>query len=241
MAEKKKRAEGWITFTVNRFLPQYWTDIKTGRLGPQLIGVLLAVLILAAQVNFGVIGASGIHARLLSIAWPYAILIAVFVIYHAVRTPWLISNDQIDAVEALNKTIAERDATIEQQHEAIRASRENPPRNAADQYHYERARAFLDKRGPKFAAALQHLHTHGDLTYSSMGITMQTTWPKGIDRNEAISIYDACMAEGLVTMQEISGIHPARKIFIAPAMASVLSELLYEPRTLTGLADIRHT
>jgi hypothetical protein len=112
MAERKKRAEGWIAFAVNRFIPQYWADIKAGRLGPQLIGVVLAILILVAQIYFGVIGASGIHARLLSIAWPYAVLIAGFLIYHAARTPWLISNDHLDAAEHLRDTIAERDTTI---------------------------------------------------------------------------------------------------------------------------------
>ena len=102
-----------------------------------------------------------------------------------------------------------------------------PQRSPAEQFHHDKAKAFLEKRGVKFVEALRHLHTHGDLTYSSVGVTMHTTWPKGMNRDEAIPIYDACAAEGLVTIQEVPGMHPARKVFIAPAMTNVLSELIY--------------
>jgi hypothetical protein len=129
-------------------------------------------------------------------------------------------------IHSRDAAIADREETIKKQEEKIQAFAQ-PKRNAADQHHYNKAKAFLDKHGPKFVAALQHLRNHGDLTYSSQGITQYTQWPPKMDRNEAISLYEACMQEGLVTMQEIPGVHAARKIFIAPAMAGVLSELLY--------------
>jgi hypothetical protein len=129
-------------------------------------------------------------------------------------------------IHSRDAVIADREETIKEQKEKIQIFAQ-PKRNAADQYHYDKAKAFLDKRGPKFLGALQHLRNHGDLTYSSMGSTMYTQWPPKMDRNEAIPIYDVCMQEGLVTMQEIPGMHPSRKIFIAPAMANVLDELLY--------------
>jgi hypothetical protein len=133
------------------------------------------------------------------------------------------------AENELRTVIASHEETIQQRDQTIQVLNAKPKRSAPDQYNYDRAKAFLDKQGArraKFVAALQQLYTHGDLTYSVMGITMNTTWPKGMDRNEAIPIYDACVTEGLA-MQEIPGVHPARKISIAPAMTNVLSELLY--------------
>ena len=65
-----------------------------------MIGILLALLVLLAQFHFGVIGSDGIHGRVLSIISPYVALMGAFVIYHAVRTPWLISNDHLDSIKA---------------------------------------------------------------------------------------------------------------------------------------------
>jgi hypothetical protein len=99
MPEKKKRAEGWAAFVANRFFPYYWADVKA-RLAAQVIGILLAIAVLVTQLYFGAISANSFHARLLSILWPYLALIAVFVIYHTARTPWLISNDYLDSINA---------------------------------------------------------------------------------------------------------------------------------------------
>jgi hypothetical protein len=100
MAEKTPRIENWRSFVFRRFFPCLWADIKRGKLGAQLIGILLALLVLLAQFHFGVIGSDGIHGRVLSIISPYVALMGAFVIYHAVRTPWLISNDHLDSIKA---------------------------------------------------------------------------------------------------------------------------------------------
>jgi hypothetical protein len=222
MASQKERAEKWRTFMWTRFGIQLWQDTKP-RLSALLIGLILVVFILALQIHYGVIRGEVRH-RFLSVFWPYALLALSFIFYHLARTPWLISNEHLDAIAALKNKNEQRERELQ---ETIRTLEDKPKRSAAEQYHYDRAKAFLVKRGPKFVAALQHLYTRGDLTYSSMGATMTTLWPKGMDRNEAIPIYDACATEGLVNIQEIPGIHPAKKIFIAPGVISVLSELLY--------------
>lgn len=244
MAGPKERAEKWRVFVFNRFFPHFWEDIKA-RFGATVLGILTALLVLLAQFYYGVI-ADGIHGRILSIVWPYVPLLVAFTIYHLARTPWLISNEYLDAIATLNRAVAQHEATstelrelVHKKDEEIRSLNE-PKRTPAEQYHYDKAKAFLDKRGAKFIAALQHLRNHGDLTYSSAGVTMHTQWPPKMDRNEAISIYDACIEADLVTHQEIPGLHPARKIFIAPAMANALSELLYGgDQLLSGLAGIR--
>jgi hypothetical protein len=244
MADRKEHSEKWRAFIFNRFLPHFWEDIRA-RFGATVLGILTALLVLLAHFHYGVI-AGGMHGRILSIVWPYAALVVAFTVYHLARTPWLISNEQLDAIATLNKAVAQHEAIGAKLNELVREKDEDirilqePKRTPAEQYHYDKAKAFLDKRGPKFVGALQHLRNHGDLTYSSAGITMHTQWPPKMDRNEAIPIYEACMQEGLVTMQEIPGVHPARKIFIAPAMANALSELLYgSDELLGGLAGIR--
>jgi hypothetical protein len=160
----------------------------------------------------------------------YGFALAIYVLAYLRGTAKHLDDDRDTRERTLVGTIAEREQSIKERQEMIRVLQEKPKRSPPDQYHYDRAKTFLDKQGaqrPKFISALQHLYTHGDLTYSVMGVTMNTTWPKGMDRNEAIPIYTACMAEGLVSTQEITGLHPARKLFIAPAMTSVLSEFLY--------------
>ncbi len=101
MAEKH-RAESWPRFMSARFFPKLWTEVKA-RLSAQLLGFLLAILILAAQYHFGVIR-SDLHGRVLSIAWPYVLVLIAFLAYHFARTPWLISNDHLDSIKATEST-----------------------------------------------------------------------------------------------------------------------------------------
>lgn len=81
-----------------RFFPTLWTEVKA-RLAAQMLGFLLALLILAAQYHFGVIR-SDLHGRILSIAWPYALILVAFLVFHLARTPWLISNDHLDTIRS---------------------------------------------------------------------------------------------------------------------------------------------
>jgi hypothetical protein len=108
MLEKKPRIESWTQFLLNRFIPFFWAEFRP-RLNTTMLAILAAMLVLAAQLHFGVIGASGIKGRELSIFGPYAILMAIFAIYHAARTPWLISNDHLELI----KEIKNREKSLE--------------------------------------------------------------------------------------------------------------------------------
>jgi hypothetical protein len=96
----KERAESWANFMRTHFVPTFWREVRA-RLVAQLIGFLLAVLIIAAQIHYGVIPGNNVHwrARILSIAWPYLTVLFAFLIFHIARTPWLISEALLESVE----------------------------------------------------------------------------------------------------------------------------------------------
>jgi hypothetical protein len=100
MADSQPRAESWTTFVCKRFFPK-WRDGIRARFVAHILGVVLSFLILWAQIHYGVIRWDGIHGRVLSIVGPYALLLLVFVVYHAARTPWIISNDHLDCLRAV--------------------------------------------------------------------------------------------------------------------------------------------
>jgi len=97
---EKRRAERYRDFFCHRFLPQCWGDIKAS-VAEQVVGIVLAFLILIAQIQLGVISKDAIRVNFLAIAWPYAALIGMFVVYHTLRAPWLVSNSHMDAISEL--------------------------------------------------------------------------------------------------------------------------------------------
>jgi hypothetical protein len=96
----KKRAESWMHFMRARFFPSLWRGVKA-RLAAQMISLLLTVLILVAQIHYGVMPGNNVQwgARFLSIAWPYATVLLAFLIFHLARTPWLISEAHLETIE----------------------------------------------------------------------------------------------------------------------------------------------
>lgn len=99
MGSQRGRAEKWGRFMCARFFPKFWIDFKAS-FWKQLLGLLTAILILIFQYYFHVIGGNA-QPRLLSVLWPYLLLVLVFCLVHLLRTPWLISNDYLDTINAL--------------------------------------------------------------------------------------------------------------------------------------------
>ena len=168
----------------------------------------------------------------------YAFALAVYALAYLRLTAKRLDADRDSRETTLAGDASEQDQTIKERDEAIRVLQEKPKRSAADQYHYDKAKTFLENKGPKFVTALRHLSNCKTLTYSSLGITMNTQWPSGMDRNEAIPVYDACLVGGLISMSEYLGPHPTKTYSIAPKMEKALDELLYEERGLAGLTGI---
>jgi hypothetical protein len=64
--------------------------------------------------------------------------------------------------------------------------------------------------------------------------------PAGMNHDQAMSIYQLCAAEGLVTQRDAMKTAYAERTFaIAPTMETILDELLYEDNGFSGLTDIR--
>jgi hypothetical protein len=101
---------------------------------------------------------------------------------------------------------------------------DQPKRTSAQQYHYEAAQSALRKLGPNATIALRHLKTHGALTFGMYPPIL----PSGMNSDQAMAIYHACAAEGLVTQHDTLKPGSADRTFkIAPMMSEPLDELLY--------------
>lgn len=77
---------------------RYWGVFSSGlkkSTGEQVIGALLAAAIVIYQIHYGIITEAQMKGAYWSIAWPYVILVGVFMLWHLVRAP-----AQIDAVMA---------------------------------------------------------------------------------------------------------------------------------------------
>lgn len=101
---------------------------------------------------------------------------------------------------------------------------EKPQRTSAQQHHYETAQKALQKLGPNAVIALRHLKTHRTLIFGMYDPLL----PAGMNHEQAMSIYQSCVAEGLVTQRDVLKPGTAERTFeIAPTMNEVLDELLY--------------
>jgi hypothetical protein len=112
---EKQRAERWRVFFFHRFLPQCWGDIRAS-VAEQVVGVILAILILIAQIHYGLITKDAVRANVLAISWPYIILVGMFIVYHFLRAPWLVSNRHLDTHSDLKGDLAK----AERDHEATK-------------------------------------------------------------------------------------------------------------------------
>jgi len=69
--------------------------------GEQVVGVILAVLILVFQLREGIIPAKDVRATAYAtILWPYIALIGIYVIIHLIRTPWVLDQENQEALQA---------------------------------------------------------------------------------------------------------------------------------------------
>ncbi len=101
---------------------------------------------------------------------------------------------------------------------------EKPQRTSAQQHHYETAQKALQKLGPNAVIALRHLKTHRTLIFGMYDPLL----PAGMNHEQAMSTYQSCAAEGLVTQRDALKPGTAERTFeIAPTMNEVLDELLY--------------
>jgi hypothetical protein len=81
----------------------------------QLVGVILAVLILVFQIHFGQIQTKDVRtSALATILWPYLVLAGFYVVVHCVRTPWKLHQDVAKQLEhqATQREITDQIASL---------------------------------------------------------------------------------------------------------------------------------
>ena len=74
--------------------------------GEQVIGALLVIGILICQIRFGIIKSGEIRANFLSIAWPYALLVAGLFLRHALRTPYELDEERRKKEDELTSEVS---------------------------------------------------------------------------------------------------------------------------------------
>jgi hypothetical protein len=87
-------------FRYHKKFVSYWTH-EMWRFGrEQVIGIILAVLILAFQMWKGLIPArdASMIAKA-TVLWPYLVLVGVYFVFHLVRTPWKLDQKLIAQLE----------------------------------------------------------------------------------------------------------------------------------------------
>jgi hypothetical protein len=146
--------------------------------------------------------------------WLYAIALVAYALLHLCLVPAKLDADREEAEKELRAVIAERDRTIRES---------TAQRTQAEQYHYDKAKAFLQKFGPSFVIALRHLKTHKRLTFG----TYPPVLPHGMPPQEFQRICITCLCEGLVCKGEKVG-SGEQTFEIAPTMEWVLDDLLYD-------------
>ena len=129
------------------------------RLGwSQVIAILLAVLILIFQIQFGLVPHELEWATVQSVLWPYLLVLSAFVILALIRAPVKIDNARIQDHKTL-KELAEsqtaRIATLETKRE----------RNAEQRHHYDMAKTAIEKHGETGKAVLRHLINYGRVVF----------------------------------------------------------------------------
>src|ERR1700676_225437 len=84
-----------------RFFLQWGKELWSfGR--EQMVGVVLAILILLFQMEKGLIPAKdAVLTAKVTLLWPYLALIAIYLVIHFVRTPWKLDQKKITEITSL--------------------------------------------------------------------------------------------------------------------------------------------
>jgi hypothetical protein len=209
--------------------PHFLGEIKP-RLWQTVLGVITAVLVLLLQIHYGVI-TSQIRPRIFSILWPYGLLLLAFGIYHPARTPWLISNEHLDAIGALKRKLLELESriaapteTIQNKDDDIRALKQ-PKRSTAEQHGFDKTKKALTLLKEPGVIALRFLRSQGSLTFSFAGY-VSAALPAGLSHQNALWVYRHCASEGILNSKKNLG-NTEETFAILPNMEKVLNELLF--------------
>jgi hypothetical protein len=198
----------------------------------QVIIIVVAIVTLALQIKYGVLGPGDFWPSVAATILPYFGLIFLFILYQLLRVPRLLHEEQ--SISFATKE-AELCSAIEQRDQTI-LGLQPPKRTPAEQHAYDTLRSALDTTKNDGLTALRHLKNHGTLTFG----TYDPQLPIGMTRDRALWVYNHCLSLGIVTRQANLG-HSEFVYSISPnlTMAKALDEMLYEDEGLSGFAAIR--
>jgi hypothetical protein len=164
MAERKSWSgirSGFRSFFTyySRFWARVLVDFLASAREQVIVGLLIALLILVYQFSQGKFATRAqAKSNFLEIAWPYAVMLLLYVCYHVVRAPWLVDVDgeehKLFLGELIGKTVAANDKLKEQ----IRELEEKRPWIKLGHREFE---DFDDEVGEEF--------THHKLTFRNVG------------------------------------------------------------------------
>lgn len=89
-----------------RFWGTFRKDFVAATRGRVMMGALFVIGILICQIIFGIIRSGEIHARVLSIAWPYATVLVALFVWHLVRTPYKLDEGRGEREKELETALA---------------------------------------------------------------------------------------------------------------------------------------
>src|SRR5437660_11487680 len=84
-----------------RVVAQIFADVW--RLAKQqvIIGAVATILILVLQIHYGIIPKQFTLSSILAVVYPYLLIVACALIFHAVRAPWILDNKRQEEIETL--------------------------------------------------------------------------------------------------------------------------------------------
>ena len=90
----------------HRFFVQVWRQLLDfGK--EQLVGLILALLILISQIHYGVITKDALHSNELSIFWPYILVFAGYFTIQIMRAPVVLDSKHSQEIANKTREIAE--------------------------------------------------------------------------------------------------------------------------------------
>ena len=104
-----------------RLIAQIYKQVRDFGL-EQIVGLILAILILLAQLHYGLITGNSLHRNELAIFWPYIAVLGLYLVLQAVRAPVALDREraaQIDVLTNENEKQKNPDSQIRFQFQSL--------------------------------------------------------------------------------------------------------------------------
>jgi hypothetical protein len=188
--------------------------------GGQVIGVLLALVILVFQLHYGLIPQGTLWFQICSVGWPYLGLMVLLCLWCMGKAPVALDNERINHLN-------ENDTTIEMlrnESAKLRAAIAKPPRAPAQQHYYERLKTAIQEHGQLVIQVMRYLRGQKQAVYGGL----KSQLPDGMSENEAVQILQRLREKDIVVYRPIATMGGQESLWeISSEMEPVVDEVLY--------------